>query len=474
VSAAGHRIVDMADFSAEDKKSADVCVRRLGQADVYVGIIGLRYGSPVRDQPEVSYTELEFNTATKLEMPRLLFLLDDRSKEHGIPARDLYDTEFVQQQAAFRRRLRECGATVAFFRNPDQLQTLLERSLRDLADAGDMAREQERKGSGGESASWGGIARSGAGDPAAAERLRKARLLSHLPDRGPQDTALNRALNQLLADEQARPITVIAYGEEHQALDHYFERFLEVNLAEILLEYTDIRDVRFDVFWDQVPPLGREFNDLFDGVVRQRLPKDLQPDVNHHRHKHLIVLRSGLNSDDWVRGSGSERLTRICHYWAEGQQWQGWRIIHWISIKLLRPGLYEKRGLRPRWLKKNYWDHRNRCSKKMLHARQIRDHFHKDKRDDWAPPSTLVLAELDSVRRGCAEAWANSEKVQRVVPDWAIETLRNELVRFYAEQEARLGILEVPMHDLATHTKAFLDQLLDPQQNPLGCSEFTR
>ncbi|MFM9102103.1 MAG: DUF4062 domain-containing protein, partial [Cyanobium sp.] len=190
VSAAGHRIVDMADFSAEDKKSADVCVRRLSQADVYVGIIGLRYGSPVRDQPEVSYTELEFNTATKLEMPRLLFLLDEGSNEHGIPIRNLYDTEYVQQQAAFRRRIRNCGATVAFFRNPDHLQTLLERSLRDLADAGDMAREQERKGSGGESASWVGIAMSGAGDAAAAERLRNARLLPHLPDRGPQDTAL--------------------------------------------------------------------------------------------------------------------------------------------------------------------------------------------------------------------------------------------------------------------------------------------
>ena len=108
--------------------------------------------------------------------------------------------------------------------------------------------------------------------------------------------------------------------------------------------------------------------------------------------------------------------------------------------------------------------------KKTLHAQQIRDYFHEDKRGDWAPSTTVVLSELESVRRGCAEAWANSVKVQRVVPDWAIETLRDELVRFYAEQEDRLGILEVPMHDLAAHTKALLDQL----QQSLGHAELTR
>jgi len=58
VSAAGHVIVDMADFPAADRPAAQLCAEQVRGCDVYVGILGTRYGSPVRDKPQVSYTEL--------------------------------------------------------------------------------------------------------------------------------------------------------------------------------------------------------------------------------------------------------------------------------------------------------------------------------------------------------------------------------------------------------------------------------
>ena len=132
IAACGHVIVDMADFPAADLPPARLCTDRVASCDVYVGVLGTRYGSPVRDRPEVSYTELEFEAATEAGLHRLVFMLDTEAEVTGIPPSGLIDLEFGARQEAFRRRV-QAGLGMRSFADPGTLGQLVERSLRELA-----------------------------------------------------------------------------------------------------------------------------------------------------------------------------------------------------------------------------------------------------------------------------------------------------------------------------------------------------
>ncbi len=137
VSAAGHVIVDMADFAAASQAPAQLCAERVRGCDVYMAVLGTRYGSPVADNPQLSYTELEFGAATGAGLSRLVFLLVERSlrelaqtrqDEHralasqpvrlaprppGLPGRDellaALDTRLAAGDGPARRTVALCG-----------------------------------------------------------------------------------------------------------------------------------------------------------------------------------------------------------------------------------------------------------------------------------------------------------------------------------------------------------------------------
>jgi hypothetical protein len=132
--AAGHVPVDMTDFPAADEAPAGLCEDRVRGCDVYLGILGTRYGSPVPEKADVSYTELEFDIATEVGLDRLIFLLDTEAGDVGIPLSRLVDREYGQRQDDFRRRVQDSKLATRSFASPDALQLLVERSLRDLAD----------------------------------------------------------------------------------------------------------------------------------------------------------------------------------------------------------------------------------------------------------------------------------------------------------------------------------------------------
>ena len=128
---AGGVVLDMAYFTAREDKPAALCREQVGRADVYAGIIGFRYGSPVRDEPGLSYTELEFAAATELGLLRLVFVLDENAVL-PLPGVFLSDPVHGERQLAFRHRVKDAGITVQLVGSPAEVEVGLFQALTEL------------------------------------------------------------------------------------------------------------------------------------------------------------------------------------------------------------------------------------------------------------------------------------------------------------------------------------------------------
>jgi hypothetical protein len=119
--------VDMSWWTAESRDAARLCRDKVTASDVYVGIIGFRYGSPVPGVPDSSYVGLEFDAATEAGLPRLLFFL---AEELTVPVpAELFGGVPDPRQHRFRAALRDSRLVLATVDSPLDLELKLYQAL---------------------------------------------------------------------------------------------------------------------------------------------------------------------------------------------------------------------------------------------------------------------------------------------------------------------------------------------------------
>ncbi len=129
----GMSAVDMRYFAARDQKPADYCRQRVRDCEIYVAVIGFRYGTLVPGE-DISYTELEFEEAGVAGMPRLVFLLEEAAS----PPADLGNPD-RRRAEGFRRQLLGAGLMVRFFASDASLELEVFHALTEVAAGGPAA-----------------------------------------------------------------------------------------------------------------------------------------------------------------------------------------------------------------------------------------------------------------------------------------------------------------------------------------------
>ncbi|MGO6736316.1 DUF4062 domain-containing protein [Rhizobium ruizarguesonis] len=135
---AGHIPAGMELFAASDKSQSETIKRWIDESDVYMLILGGRYGS-VDPVTKVSYTEMEFDYASEIGKPMFSVVvkddaLDDKVKIHG---RTVIEQEHQSQLKLFREKV--LTKMSSFFRDERDIKLAVHESLGDLRDSPELA-----------------------------------------------------------------------------------------------------------------------------------------------------------------------------------------------------------------------------------------------------------------------------------------------------------------------------------------------
>jgi hypothetical protein len=128
----------MENLPADPDDAAQVSVRMVGDAQVYIGVFAYRYGY-VPKNANISITEMEYNRAVELGIPCLIFFIHE---DHPVKGSDVETGTGADKLRALKERI-GTARVAAFFKNSDDLRAHVLHSLEAL-------RKQLQEAKGGE------------------------------------------------------------------------------------------------------------------------------------------------------------------------------------------------------------------------------------------------------------------------------------------------------------------------------------
>ncbi|MBN2894125.1 MAG: DUF4062 domain-containing protein [Bacteroidales bacterium] len=115
----------MEQFGARKENTLTTCLSECEICDIYIGIIGMRYGS-IHEESGKSYTMLEYEKALEKNKDILFFLIDETDSKI---TPSFVDTGSNREKLDSFKNLIKERHTIAFFIDPEDLETKMELSL---------------------------------------------------------------------------------------------------------------------------------------------------------------------------------------------------------------------------------------------------------------------------------------------------------------------------------------------------------
>ncbi len=362
----GHTAVDS--YKAGAKPTVQQCLDDVLSCDVYLGIIGLRYGWVPPDADKRSITHREFDAAR--DKTRLVFLMDAK---HA----DLADSI-----RGFREQLGGL-LTPAQFSGLDDFGAVLRKSLRSNI---------------GEGESIG--------------------LLPYYCNRSEHYERIDDLLWDRRQANRTEPAILVVHGDELQS----GSEFVQV-MVEMMPEFPAIKGS-----CDRVTVYNLDWPSKFDGATfRARLQQGLAKEALNNRHASReeierslqalqgpILIHANLSTADWEQ-SGEAAVLEFFRFWDE---WPALARVHAVMVVLRVEYEIAKGSMLQSLLRGRSINRINAAIRKFL-------------AESFRGKNTIfvVLDELPRIPRDAAEKWSRTKQVREFARGANLEPEIRELYR---------------------------------------------